>query len=245
MIELLLSLVLSVISGYNLDIAESTSDHENFRAALYSMPLDLLKIQQEDPQFKLSIPKFSTITYKYFIEYGQDTLIEILDPGVDFKSFSGYIKLFDYLNRVTLSTYIKKRERTYYIIKDSINYNIENRKGYVTKLCNDLISDCDSVQFVDDFQKKKYKVIFKDSLANLRSDFLFYPDIKYLPYEIFGIGKYNNTMTLEKVYNGKAAIDSILQLFNYSEYTQVTDIDLAPYFNQISNDILNRLKCND
>ena len=92
--------------------------------------------------------------------------------------------------------------------------------------------------------KSNYKVIFNDTIANLRSNFLFYPDIEYLPYKIIGIGQSKNTMTLEKVIYGKSSIDSLLQLYNYKGYDQVTNDELNPYRQQVI-ELIEKLKCNE
>jgi hypothetical protein len=47
-----------------------------------------------------------------------------------------------------------------------------------------------------------------------------------LPYQIVGVGSGKNTMTLENVIYGKPSIDSLLQLYDYEGYEQITDEDL-------------------
>ena len=106
-------------------------------------------------------------------------------------------------------------------------------------------SRCDSVIIKLHATKAEYKVIFNDTIANLRSNSLFYPDIKYLPYKIFGIGPNKNTLTLEEIIYGKTSIDSLLQLYDYKGYTQITDQEFSPVDSQIVLDLLDKLKAKE
>ena len=192
------------------------------------MEIDFSNAQTIIPEIQYAIPDLSATTYKYFIQYGKDTLIEILDPGIEIKSFTGCIKKLNYVKRESTFTCFIDQTRTYYTTKDSIRYSIEECKGFITNLCNEveLYKRCDSISFTVSSTNTEYKVIFKDKISNLRSDKLFYPDIQFLPYQIVGVGSGKNTMTLENVIYGKPSIDSLLQLYDYEGYEQITDEDL-------------------
>ena len=223
---------------------EDIENKDNYRAALYSMEIDFSRAQHIVPEIQYTMPDLSTISYKYFIQYGKDRFIEIIDPGNEVNSFTATIYQLDYTTRESTLTAIIDHARNYYVTKDSITYSIEESRGTVTYLCNVAVSNarCDSVSFILQSTNVDYKVIFNDTIANLPSIKLFYPDIQYLPYKIIGIGRHKNTMTLEEVIYGKSSIDSLLQLYNYEGYKQITDKDIPPADRQFTIDLIERLK---
>lgn len=218
-------------------------NNENYRAARYSMWIDFTKAQQIVPEIQYSIPGLSTLSYKYFIQYGRDTLIELIDPGNDIKSFTGWIKILDYAKKESSMTCFIDQSRTFYTAKDSITYSIEECRGAVTDLCKgvELNSRCDTMKYTLRAPETNYIVIFNDAIANVRSKGLFYPDIEHLPYQIIGIGPDKNTLTLEEVIYGKSAIDSLLQQYDYKGYEQITDADFSPADIQVAKDLIERL----
>jgi hypothetical protein len=217
--------------------------NENYRAVRYSMWIDFTKAQQIVPEMQYIIPGLTTLSYKYFIQYGRDTLIELGDPGHDIKSFSGWIKILDYANRESTFTCFNDQAKTFYTTKDSITYSIDKRRGTVADVGKgvELNSRCDTVTYTLHVPETTYTVIFNDTIANLRSKSLFYPDIEYLPYQIIGIGPDKNTQTLDEVIYGKSAIDSLLQNYDYKGYEQITDADFSPADIQVAKDLIERL----
>jgi hypothetical protein len=235
--------ILWFINTDNVPIAiKPKVNHENYRAARYSMWIDFTKAQQIVPEIQYSIPGLSTLSYKYFIQYGRDTLIELIDPGNDIKSFTGWIKILDYAKKESLITCFIDQSRTFYTTKDSITYSIDECRGTVADLCKgvELNYRCDTVRYTLHIPETNYTVIFNDTIANLRSKGLFYPDIEYLPYQIIGIGPDKNTMTLEEVIYGKSAIDSLLEQYDYKGYLQITDADFSPADIQNVKDLIER-----
>jgi len=220
-----------------------TTHEDDYRAAIYSMQMDMPEVNL--PEMQLMVPGYSTVTYIYLIQYGKDMLIEIDVPGKEIKSFSCVIKKFDYTNRQFTHTIIMDHAKRYGTSRDTIAYSIEESKGSITDLCDqvELNSRCDSVNFILNSNQKEYKVIFNDTLANLRSAKLFYPDIKYLPYKIIGVGRQGkNTMVLEEVVYGKDAIDRILQFFDYEGYKEIVPEDIDPAFLQSTKELIEKLK---
>lgn len=242
MVRFLVFILWFITADHNPVVIKPKVSNENYRAARYSMWIDFTKAQQIVPEMQYVIPGLTTLSYKYFIQYGRDTLIELIDPGNDIKAFTGCIRLLDYANRKSTFTCFIDQSKTYYTTKDSITYSIDERRGNVTDLGKgvELISKCDTVKYTLLIPETNYTVIFNDTIANLRSKGLFYPDIEYLPYQIIGIGPDKSTMTLEEVIYGKSAIDSILQQYDYKGYLQITDADFSPADIQNVKDLIER-----
>ncbi len=229
---------------YNIPITTNSKlDKDNYRAALYSMRIDFSRTREIVPEIHYSIPGLSTVSYKYFIQYGRDTLIEILDPGIDIKAFTGCIKEMDYAKRESTFTCYIDQSKTYYTTNDSITYSIDECRGDVADLCNEvkLNSSCDSLKFTMHSPEIYYTVIINDTIPNIRSSSLLYPDIEYLPYQIIGIGPGKNTLTFEELIYGKTAIDSLLAHYNYKGYAQITDADFSPADIQVVKDLIEKM----
>src|SRR5690606_12276224 len=92
---------------------------------------------------------------------------------------------------------------------------------------HDAASVCDSIEFILQSSGKRHTVVFGDPVDNFRSSRLFYPDIACLPYKISGVGRGNNTMTLEWVLHGKHLVDSLIQLYSYDGYKQLYTEDVV------------------
>jgi len=243
MVRILILILGFIISINNPFATEPKIDLENYRAVRYSMWIDFTKAQQIVPEMQYVIPGLTTLSYKYFIQYGRDTLIELIDPGNDIKAFTGCIRILDYANRKSTFTCFIDQSKTYYTTRDSITYSIDERRGNVTDSGKgvELISKYDTVTYTLLIPETNYTVIINDTIANLRSKGLFYPDIEYLPYQIIGIGPDKNTLTLEEVIYGKAAIDSLLQQYDYNGYKQITDADFSPADIQVVKNLIERL----
>ncbi len=233
-----------IVFSNNPDSINPKIDLLNYRAAKYSMVLDFSKAQHVVPEIIYTIPDLSTIIYKYIIQYGKSILIEIINPGNEINSFTAFIRKTDYSARVSTFTCFIDYARNYFSSSDSIKYSIEENQGTVTNMCEEVISklNCDSLTFCLFASKHKYTVIINDSIPNLRSNFLFYPDIKYLPNKVIGIGPDKNTMILEEIICGKQRIDSLLQLYNYTDYEQITSDELDPDYRQRVIDLIEELK---
>ncbi len=59
---------------------------------------------------------------------------------------------------------------------------------------------------------------------------------------MIGIGPDKNTMILEEIICGKQRIDSLLQLYNYTDYEQITSDELDPDYRQRVIDLIEKLK---
>ena len=178
MVRFLVFILWFITADHNPVVIKPKVSNENYRAARYSMWIDFTKAQQIVPEMQYVIPGLTTLSYKYFIQYGRDTLIELIDPGNDIKAFTGCIRILDYANRKSTFTCFIDQSKTYYTTKDSITYSIDERRGNVTDLGKgvELISKCDTVKYTLLIPETNYTVIFNDTIANLRSKGLFYPD---------------------------------------------------------------------
>jgi hypothetical protein len=219
-------------------------DNENYWAAIYSFQTDFTLVKEIMPEFHSRIPGHLVFSDMYYIQYGQDTLIEILNPGDEISSFSAMITIYDYSKKQSTSTIFMDHVKMYYSTHDSITNSIEEGKGSSIGLCSEvqLNSICDSVIYRSHISKTEYKLFFNDTITNIRSAKLFYPDIKYLPYKIIKLDGLNNIFTLQNVIHGKSTVDSLLQLFKYDGYKSSIDENITPSDRQLVYELLSKLK---
>ena len=232
-------LLVIVVFNLGFTVVDSTrysiKNYPDYRAAKYSIPIDYLAAHDimgySDPN-PGDIPKYVT-AYKYFIQYGSDMVITILDPGIGMEFMRIIIKKWDFGKRKTECIHYMDHVRKYSIINDSITFSIEDSRGRISRLCADVapLSECDSVKIISYSGDAEYTVKFNDTIPNLASHTLFYPDIKFIPTKIFGVGYNNTTLSLEEVIYGKSAVDSLLNLFTFENYSLITEEDR----NQISD----------
>jgi hypothetical protein len=246
MYEFLLALfsILATSSGSGSLLSETGQDASEYRAARYSMAVDYANahdfMAENYGYIESNRPKI-VVSSSYIIQYGDNVVIEILDPGtLDLV----LINKWDYSRRKSSSTYYIRRAEKYRTHFDTILFSIEESLGSITDLCKGMSfdGDCDSLGFALNSGKDDLTVHFKDRIPNLRSHRLFYPDIKYLPYRIVGLGPRNNTLTLEEVISGKPAIDSLIQSFDYAGFTIITDQELNMMDRTSVNDLINRFQ---
>ena len=194
----------------------------NYRAAEYSMQIDFSSVVEFMPEFANMIPS-SRISHLYYIQYGKNTLIEIRDPGN--AKWVNIVK-WDYAKKEFSYTFLFDNVRKYYTSIDTISFSIDECKGITKNLCdNDAVYEkCDSVNFVSQTTNTHYYVHFNDTISNLPSHELLYPDIKYLPSKIIRVGKSKNTIrNLEQVIYGKESVDFLINLYDYKDYGQISD----------------------
>lgn len=220
----------------------SLDNYAEYRAVKYSIPIDystpydILGYSDSSPD---SSPKIVT-AYKYYIQYGRDMIITILDPGIGMEFMGIIIKKWNFAKRNTQLTHYMDLVRKYSITTDSITFSIEDSRGQTSSLCNDLTpnTECDSVKIVSYSGDAEYTVRFDDNIPNLTSHSLFYPDIKFLPTKIFGLGYNNATLSLEEVIYGKPAVDSLLKLFTFEDYSLITEEDRSQISEQEVLDLM-------
>ena len=197
---------------------------DNYRAAKYSMRIDVSN-HNDLPELANMVPHSFT-AYVYYIQYGKDTLIEILDPGEKIGTLGIIIKIWDYSKRKSSFTLALDHVRRYHTNIDTIQFAIEDCRGVAKGLCDETIMEhkCDSVSYISDSDNTQYFVYFTDTLPNLVSHKLLYPDIKYLPSKLIRVaGDKKHIMNLEEVIYGKGAIDALLNLYNYKGYKPIPD----------------------
>ncbi len=242
----ILTIIIGVIgfSGEESKRFHLNSDTIKYCAVKYSVPVDYSLSQEIMGYSDPSPDRLHKIVaaYHYYIQYGRDTFISILDPGIGNEFMGIAIKKWDYVNGKTEFIHYMDFLRKYSIHIDTINYSIQESRGLITNLCNELPHNliCDSVSIVSYSGDAAYTVCFNGTIPNLAFNSLFYPDIKYLPTRIFGIGCSNATMTLEEVIYGKASVDSLLQLFTFENYSLITDEDRDQISEQEVNDLIEK-----
>lgn len=214
----------------------------DYRAVKYSIPIDYLAAHDmmgySDPN-PADIPRYVT-AYKYFIQYGSDMVITILDPGIGMEFMGMIIKKWDFAKRKTECIHYMDHVQKYSVINDSIPFSIEDSRGEISRLCADVapLSECDSVKIISYSGDAEYTVKFNDTIPNITSHTLYYPDIKFLPTKIFGLGYDYSTFSLEEIIYGKAAVDSLLNLFTFENYSLITEEDRSQISEQEVIDLM-------
>ena len=220
----------------------SVTNVMDYRAVKYSKPIDYLTAHDimgySDPN-PGDIPIYVT-AYKYYIQYGSDMVITILDPGIGMEFMGIFIKKWDFANRKTELTHYMDQVGKYSVTIDSIPFAIEDSRGQISSLCSGVTpqSECDSVKIVSYSGDAEYTVKLIDTIPNITSQSLFYPDIKYLPAKIFGLGYDNATLSLEEIIYGKSAVDSLLNLFTFENYSLITEEDRSQISDQEVIDLM-------
>lgn len=239
-------LIVLVVFNLGFTIVDSTrysiENYPDYRAVKYSIPIDYLaahdRLGYSDPN-PGDIPIYVT-AYKYYIQYGSDMVITILDPGIGMEFMGIIIKKWDFVKRKTECIHYMDHVRKYSIFNDSIPFSIEDSRGRISRLCTDVapLSECDSVKIISYSGDAEFTVKLIDTIPNITSQSLFYPDIKYLPAKIFGVGYNNTTLSLEEVIYGKTAIDSLLNLFTFENYSLITEEDRSQISDQEVIDLM-------
>jgi len=209
-----------------LGTIESKKENPYYRAAVYTVEINLTKAKSIASEFDgISYSGSSSATaYMYFIQYGKNNVIEIMDP-IQSKSSAVLIDTWDYEKMEKTFSFYLKQVRKYKTYIDTIEHDVGKSIGVLKNLgCGiELSSICDSVNFVLSSTNKVSKIYICDTIPNISSNKLFYPDIRYLPAKIVGVGSTSNTMYLDTLLNGKIAVDSILKMFTFGDFTPLTE----------------------
>ena len=205
---------------YHCPVHPQETIDSSYVAAIYSIKHDYSKIEAGyffDP--------VSTISHKYFIQYGEDIHIELTDPGSDMESFPVLMHKYDYSKGVYLYEVIFNSRGEVYSKVDSIPFLIEEYKGWVETLCVPEVSDqsCDSMKFTWSDTSASFVLLFEENIPNIKSYKLFYPDIDYLPSKIVALNSRAKPKYLEEVVYGKESIDTLLNLFSHENYFSISE----------------------
>lgn len=241
-------LIVLVVFNLGFTIVDSTrysiKNYPDYRAVKYSIPIDYLAAHDimgySDPN-PGDIPIYVT-AYKYYIQYGSDMIITILDPGIGMEFMGIIIKKWDFAKRKTELIHYMDQVGKYSVTIDSIPFSIEDSRGQISSLCSDSTphAECDSVKIISYSGDAEYTVKFNDTIPNLTSHTLFYPDINFLPTKIFGLGYNNNTLSLDEIIYGKTAVDSLLNLFTFENYSLITEEDRSQISDQEVIDLMEK-----
>ncbi len=195
----------------------------NYRCAKYMVFVDNSMIMSIVPGISSGIT-----TFKYYIQYGDDIVIEIIDPGPEglyipvMKAEWHYKDEFAYVETLIKST------QMYYPKKDTLTFCISDSRGSVEELCKSAFyeGNCDSLLFKPNSMKPAFLVYSAKDIPNIHSTDLFYPDIEYLPLKIVPKDPDRRIMILDEVISGKEAIDSVLLQFSHQGYERLSDKDI-------------------
>ncbi|HSF89096.1 MAG TPA: hypothetical protein VLA46_06730 [Saprospiraceae bacterium] len=194
------------------------TDHQ-YRAAKYSKVVDYSLLQD----IVHTVP-FHYITYVYYVQYGNSHTVEIRDPG-ETPFLPTMLISWDYQSCTFTPEVIFDDAMKYYKRTDSMLFSIEDSRCIVKSLCKNGGSsgDCDSLKLIKQTSNEEYIVYLSDTISNIASYKLFYPDIQYLPHRIMRNGKSQSTLILDEIIYGKQAVDSLLQLYQREGYERISD----------------------
>lgn len=195
----------------------------NYRFAKYVVPVNFLPIVDVAP----GVPPI-IYSYKYYIEYGEDVVIEIIDPGFDVDYLPVIKSIWNYKDlHLSMFAYHCDR-RKYYNVEDSLKTCIDDERFKVNALCgNQGVNEaCDTVAVNQIRNGKNFTLWLDMNDENIRSTDLFYPDVHNLPKKILPQDG-RAIWTLEGVFSGKMAVDSLLNQYVFEGYTQITEEETA------------------
>jgi hypothetical protein len=204
----------------------SQTPNEKFWCAKYLVVIDYTRLQSIDPTLPLSVT-----SNLYYIQYGDKKVIRIADPGPETKAVPLLITEWDYQNKVSTAEVIINDSKLYYTKTDSINFLIEDSRGIINNYCNSSKpnSFCDSVLITANLDKSTTRVYFGDSICNILSTELFYPDIQYLPSKIVPNKKGRSARILQIVLFGKSSVDSLLNQYKHIGFEKITEEEMNKF----------------
>jgi len=207
----------------------------DYRAAKYSCLIDLSIVQDLLPLGIVS----NFMSYQYYIQYGENTMIQILVPPADKEYLPVRIQTWNYSTDTYTEEYIFNHIKKYRMTSDSISFSIEESMGLVKNLCdtNNLSGRSDSVMIISQSSNEEYQILFNDSLDNIMSRGLFYPNIQCLPSKVIRNDPQNTTRILEELIYGKAAIDSLIQFYNHEGYEPIGDEEWFSAEDQLPDEV--------
>lgn len=204
----------------NQAIAQSLNNTD-YWAAKYSRKIDFSGLKSMLPEVPAAIK-----SDVYYMQYGDELVIELKDPGDEVGILPIVITKWDYRNGIATIEMIFSNVKKYYIVTDSIPFSIEESRNNVKYICDTsaIASNCDSVIVTATSSNIQYLVALDYRLSNMRSYSLFYPDVKSLPkvIERQGMGMRWSPLVLDQLLFGKHAIDSLLNKFEHEGYEQIT-----------------------
>src|SRR5688572_9839776 len=132
MIEFLM--IILIWHGLNTpdQIHDPPSLEHNYRAAKYACLIDLAMVQDLLPLGIVS----NFMTYQYYIQYGENTTIQILVPPPEKEYLPVRIQTWNYATDAYTEQYIFNHIRKYRMSTDSISFSIEESMGIVKDLCD-------------------------------------------------------------------------------------------------------------
>ena len=202
-------------------------NHErNYRCAIYEIPIDFSNMQSMVPGQPLQI-----ISYAYIIEYGEDVVLEIKDPGPD-KIYLPVTKAkWNYKEGRAVLEFFLRHNKKFYSKLDSIMFSIDEFCGRTQLLTNqnNLNSVSDTIVFTSLRSNKEWLLFIEDTIQNIRSRDLFYPVTKFLPVKIERKSAGMSNWYLQNVLYGKLAVDSLLSTFDFTGYDRITEEEMINY----------------
>jgi len=220
------------------DISPVAAVDTTFKAAKYSIIINLGQINNIVPEVPTQFTAF-----EYYIQYGNDRIIEISDPGIEISNLPVDIMDWDFKTNIKTEFNIYNNVRRFYESKDTFShYMIENR-CIITKLCDQGFSHlfCDSLlitNIVDSFQTKIY---LQGIIRNIPVFDLFYPYVQYLPKKIVPLSSQRGIRVLEEVLYGKEDIDVLLLKYSLMEFDRISEQEMKFNISQLDMELIKRI----
>jgi len=195
----------------------------NYRCAKYMVFVDFSRIMPVAPQAPPGMTSFI-----YYIQYGDDVVIEIKDPGMEVPYLPVIKAEWHYKDGFSYVETILRHTQMYYPKKDTLTFSISESRGSVEEICKQELNKtyCDSLLFKPNSTEEPFLVYLANDTPNIHSTDLFYPDVEYLPLKIVPKNQERSILILDEVISGKEAIDSILHQFSHEGYERLSDEDI-------------------
>ncbi len=116
----------------------------NYRCAKYMVYIDFSRIMSIVPESPPGITSFS-----YYIQYGDDIVIEISDPGMEIPYLSVIKAEWHYKDEFAYVETLLRSSQMYYPKKDTLTFCISESRGDVEELCKSAFygGPCDTLLF--------------------------------------------------------------------------------------------------
>jgi hypothetical protein len=210
----------SSCANQTLSISDLSSE---FRFAKYEIIIDNSIVNSLSKSGDLGPAKYTS--YRYIIQYGEDVIITISDPGRTMEYLPVIVSKLDYENRIMHNQFFLRNVEMRYSKIDTLTLSIEESRGEYKRLCNKDVElfSCDSILYTNKKSREQFKLCFADSTTNIKSLDLFYPDIRYLPRVIIPNSTTKSVWKLVDYSSEREHVENVIQSYTYEDYSLISE----------------------
>lgn len=219
-IAILFSSLVVVACEGQVNYFDPTKEDSSFWAVKYSAVYEYTGEVELPPNLNKAISENS-----YYIQYGDSIVIEISDPGNEIEIVPIRIRTYNFSQNRVESKMLLDHVQRYYMRTSPID---TVREVLIEPLCNTSEPDiiCDSFLITKPWAKVNYIITINPEISNLPFSDLFYPTIKHLPKSLLRVSAQSRPKVLDAIYQGRAAVESILEAYEREGYILITDEEL-------------------